>query len=292
MKASKRNKAPENPSPYISPRELAERWRCSWSTVDRIAKRAAFTRVCLGTGKNGMVWYLKKEIEAYETSRSFEAWMVIVVNHKFISEGLNLKICRTKNLAKFFSKRHILYSPFYFPKSTPPQYDVFLVLSDTKRTSYLGSIEDINCSIIMVNAARNSGGRFFQVRISLSTGWSENSLAYLLQRAFSRSVRGLTSICCDFSFVGSSPVAPTFCLEMTACARGCITVPQAAFLLGFAAVFVSEYNGISTAYSFTWARYPWRTSIASPACYPHARRPFRYCVSIDIYGWKRGRVVS
>ncbi len=56
-------------SPYIAPKELAARWRCSRSTVDRIARRECFTRVCLGTGNNGMVRYLRKEVIAYEQSR-------------------------------------------------------------------------------------------------------------------------------------------------------------------------------------------------------------------------------
>ena len=57
------------PSEYISPRELAQRWRCSRSSVDRIARRAGFGRLCLGEGHNGMVRYLRKEVEAYEQSR-------------------------------------------------------------------------------------------------------------------------------------------------------------------------------------------------------------------------------
>ena len=57
------------PSPYISPRELASRWRCSRSTVDRIARREEFTRVCLGTGDNGIIRYLMKEVIAYEEDR-------------------------------------------------------------------------------------------------------------------------------------------------------------------------------------------------------------------------------
>jgi hypothetical protein len=56
-------------SPYITPGELAARWRCSRSTVDRIARREGFTRVCLGTGDNGIVRYLRMEVIAYEESR-------------------------------------------------------------------------------------------------------------------------------------------------------------------------------------------------------------------------------
>ena len=53
-------------SPYISPKELAERWRCARSSVDRIARRNSFTRLCIGEGQNGAVRYLRKEVKAYE----------------------------------------------------------------------------------------------------------------------------------------------------------------------------------------------------------------------------------
>lgn len=58
-----------NKSPFISPKELAERWQCSRSSVDRIARRARLKRVCFGKGVNGMVRYLRKEIVAYEKSK-------------------------------------------------------------------------------------------------------------------------------------------------------------------------------------------------------------------------------
>ena len=54
---------------YISPRELAERWRCSRATAQRIADRHKFTKLFLGEGKNGMVRYRREEVEAYESSR-------------------------------------------------------------------------------------------------------------------------------------------------------------------------------------------------------------------------------
>ncbi len=54
---------------YLSPRELAERWRCARSSVDRIARRAGLKRLYLGEGKNGIVRYIRKEVEAYEASR-------------------------------------------------------------------------------------------------------------------------------------------------------------------------------------------------------------------------------
>jgi hypothetical protein len=56
-------------SPYLSPKELAQRWRCSRSSVDRIAQRAGLSRLCLGEGRNGIVRYIRKEVEAYEASR-------------------------------------------------------------------------------------------------------------------------------------------------------------------------------------------------------------------------------
>ena len=55
--------------PFFSPRELAERWRCSRSSVDRIAKKAGLHRVCLGSGRRGMIRYVTKEVEDYEKSR-------------------------------------------------------------------------------------------------------------------------------------------------------------------------------------------------------------------------------
>ena len=57
------------PSPYISPKELAVRWRCARSSVDRITRSAGLTRLCLGTGRTGMVRYIRKEVEAFENTR-------------------------------------------------------------------------------------------------------------------------------------------------------------------------------------------------------------------------------
>lgn len=53
----------------MTPKEVAERWQCSRSSVDRIARRNGFTRLYLGDGRNGMVRYVRKEVEAYEESR-------------------------------------------------------------------------------------------------------------------------------------------------------------------------------------------------------------------------------
>jgi hypothetical protein len=65
----KSKKQEQCPSLYFSPNELAERWRCARSSVDRIARRAGFQRLYLGEGKNGIVRFLREEVEAYETSR-------------------------------------------------------------------------------------------------------------------------------------------------------------------------------------------------------------------------------
>jgi hypothetical protein len=46
-----------------------ERRRGARSGVDRIARRAGLTRFRPGGGKNGMVRYIRKEVEAYEASR-------------------------------------------------------------------------------------------------------------------------------------------------------------------------------------------------------------------------------
>lgn len=56
-------------SPYVSPKELAQRWQCTRSSVGRIASRAGFTVIYLGEGRNGMVRYLWEEVLAYEQSR-------------------------------------------------------------------------------------------------------------------------------------------------------------------------------------------------------------------------------
>jgi hypothetical protein len=56
-------------SPYITAKELSTRWQCSRSSVDRIARIAGITRIYLGNGKNGMVRFSRKEVEAYERDR-------------------------------------------------------------------------------------------------------------------------------------------------------------------------------------------------------------------------------
>ena len=56
-------------SPYLAPKEVAVRWRCAISSVHRIARRAGLKRLCLGEGRNGIVRFLRKEVEALEASR-------------------------------------------------------------------------------------------------------------------------------------------------------------------------------------------------------------------------------
>ncbi|WP_157039939.1 hypothetical protein [Pelobacter propionicus] len=66
--AKTQDKTTSGKSPYISPAELAVRWDCARSSVDRIARRERFTRICLGEGRNGMVRYDREEVYAYEAS--------------------------------------------------------------------------------------------------------------------------------------------------------------------------------------------------------------------------------
>ena len=54
----------------ISPKNLALRWSCSYSTAQRIAERAGISKVYLGEGKNGLVRYPLCEIVAYESART------------------------------------------------------------------------------------------------------------------------------------------------------------------------------------------------------------------------------
>lgn len=53
----------------VSPKSLARRWECARSSVDRIARRAGLTRICLGAGRNGMVRFVLAEVERFEQSR-------------------------------------------------------------------------------------------------------------------------------------------------------------------------------------------------------------------------------
>jgi hypothetical protein len=62
----------ENHEPlYFSPKELALRWKCSRSSVDRVARRAGISCVLLGEGRNGIVRYVGKDVIAYEQIRRF-----------------------------------------------------------------------------------------------------------------------------------------------------------------------------------------------------------------------------
>ncbi len=51
---------------YISPNELADRWRVARATVDRIARRESFKRLCLGEGKNSAIRYLLEDVKDFE----------------------------------------------------------------------------------------------------------------------------------------------------------------------------------------------------------------------------------
>lgn len=64
-----RKSDPAEASPYVSAKELAQRWRCARSSVDRIVRRAGLSRVCLGFGCRGMVRFLREEVERLENSR-------------------------------------------------------------------------------------------------------------------------------------------------------------------------------------------------------------------------------
>ncbi|HML74502.1 MAG TPA: hypothetical protein PKB02_08385 [Anaerohalosphaeraceae bacterium] len=69
MRFKEEKKKEVTDSPYISPNELAQRWQCARSSVDRIARRAGLSRLCLGEGKNGSVRYVREEVFAYEKNR-------------------------------------------------------------------------------------------------------------------------------------------------------------------------------------------------------------------------------
>ena len=51
---------------FFTAKELADRWRCSRSSVARIAQRFGLTRIYLGSGRHGMVRYPREEVEALE----------------------------------------------------------------------------------------------------------------------------------------------------------------------------------------------------------------------------------
>lgn len=69
MSTRKIKKATPEQLPYITAKELAQRWQCARSSVDRITRRAGMKRLYLGEGKNGSVRYVRKEVEVYEASR-------------------------------------------------------------------------------------------------------------------------------------------------------------------------------------------------------------------------------
>jgi hypothetical protein len=60
------------PSPYMSAKEIALLFGCANSSIGRIAGRERFTRLCLGTGKRGMVRYLRSDVEKFVSKRLYK----------------------------------------------------------------------------------------------------------------------------------------------------------------------------------------------------------------------------
>lgn len=56
-------------SKYVAAKELMVRWQCSRSQVPRIANRLGLRKLLTGEGSNGMVRYLREEVEAKEQTR-------------------------------------------------------------------------------------------------------------------------------------------------------------------------------------------------------------------------------
>lgn len=56
-------------SEYMTAKEIAERWHCARSSVDRALQRAGLRRFYFGTGRNGMVRYLRREVMDFELKR-------------------------------------------------------------------------------------------------------------------------------------------------------------------------------------------------------------------------------
>ena len=56
-------------TPYISAKELSERWQCARSSVDRVDRRAGIKRWYLGEGSHGMVRFIRQEDECDEVER-------------------------------------------------------------------------------------------------------------------------------------------------------------------------------------------------------------------------------
>lgn len=59
-------------SELMSPMEVAIRWRCARSTVDRITEREGMSRLYLGKGANGMVRYFRAEVIAFEERQTIK----------------------------------------------------------------------------------------------------------------------------------------------------------------------------------------------------------------------------
>ena len=68
------NTAANSGPKYISPKELAIRWRCGRSSVDRYCKAEGLHKLMLGRGKNACVRYLLSEVEAMEQKRTVKSY--------------------------------------------------------------------------------------------------------------------------------------------------------------------------------------------------------------------------
>lgn len=67
------NISPQLDEEYISTIGLARRWACSRSSADRIARRAGFAKLLLGTGRNGLVRYTLSEVVIFERQRTIHS---------------------------------------------------------------------------------------------------------------------------------------------------------------------------------------------------------------------------
>jgi hypothetical protein len=57
---------PDGSSPWLSARELMQRWKCSRSSVARIAERHGIRRLVFGEDENCMVRYCWADVVRFE----------------------------------------------------------------------------------------------------------------------------------------------------------------------------------------------------------------------------------
>ncbi len=69
QRTGKKKKSMQRPDIYISPNELAVRWRCSRSSADRYARAGNVKKLFLGQGKNGGVRYVLQDVVDFEKKR-------------------------------------------------------------------------------------------------------------------------------------------------------------------------------------------------------------------------------